>query len=291
MEAALAACRFTHYFSAMIVFGASVYLWLFAAEGLRVVLAAPLRGLLIGASLVLVVGAPVWLALLSAGMADDWSGAWDPDTLRSVIFGTAFGTAWIIHFLLSLALLASFAIRGEHRWALRACLAGLALASLSLTGHAAMQVGAVGALHRANDAVHLLCGGGWIGGLMPFMICLSLSAEPKLRREATEAMMRFSTTGHFAVALLIVTGIANIAMTSGALPFPPSTPYRALLMVKILLVAGMVVLAVLNRYVLAPRLGRDASAQTMLRTACLAEVALGALVIGLVSVFGLLEPF
>jgi len=291
MEAALAACRFTHYFGAMTVFGASVYIWLFAPEALRSALAAPLRGLLIGACVVLVVGAPIWLALLAAGMADDWSGAWDPGTIRAVLFDTAFGTAWIVHFLLSLALLAAFASGGQHRWALRACLAGLALASLSLTGHASMQAGAVGAVHRANDAVHLLCGGGWIGGLIPFLVCLSLSTEPKLRRDATDAMMRFSTTGHFAVALLILTGIANVGLTSGALPYPPSTPYRALLLLKILLVAVMVGLAIFNRYVLVPRLARDASAQTTLRTACLAEVALGAVVVGLVSVFGLLEPF
>jgi putative copper resistance protein D len=103
-------------------------------------------------------------------------------------------------------------------------------------------------------------------------------------------MMRFSTTGHFAVALLILTGIANIAMTSGAPPFPPSTPYRALLLVKILLVAIMVGIALFNRYILAPRLGREDSAQAILRATCLGELALGAIVVGLVSVFGLLDP-
>ena len=53
----------------------------------------------------------------------------------------------------------------------------------------------------------------------------------------------------------------------------------------------MIGLAIFNRYALVPRLGRDASAQTCCARRCLAEVALGAIVLGLVSVFGLLEPF
>jgi putative copper resistance protein D len=53
----------------------------------------------------------------------------------------------------------------------------------------------------------------------------------------------------------------------------------------------MVGFALFNRYVLAPRLGRDDSAQKMLRATCLGEVALGAIVVGLVSVFGLLDPY
>ncbi len=291
MQAALALCRFAQYLSAMLAFGASVYIRLFAPKTLRAALASPLRALLIGASAVLVVSAPLWLALEAAGMADDFYAAFDADTLRTVLFETAFGTAWLTHFTFAVALLLAFALRDEILRGLRACLAALALASFSLTGHASMQAGALGVLHRANDAVHLICGGGWLGGLPPFLVCLALSSDPQRRSDAVTAMMRFSTTGHFAVALLILTGIANIAMTTGAPPFPPSTPYRALLLVKILLVAVMVGLAIFNRYVLVPRLGSDENAQKTLRAACFAEVALGAIVVGLVSLFGLLEPF
>ena len=46
-------------------------------------------------------------------------------------------------------------------------------------------------------------------------------------------MTRFSFFGHFVVAAIIATGIANIALTSGNPPFPPTTPYRALLDAKI----------------------------------------------------------
>jgi len=45
--------------------------------------------------------------------------------------------------------------------------------------------------------------------------------------------MRFSFWGHFVVAAIGATGIVNIALTSGHAPLPPTTPYRALLDVKI----------------------------------------------------------
>jgi putative copper resistance protein D len=290
VHGALALCRLAQYLSAMFGFGASAFLWLFAPQALRGALASALRAPLIGAGAVLVVSALAWLALQAAAMAGDGAGAWDAATLRGVLFETAFGRSWAAHFALCLASAAALALDGGDRWAERTVLAGLALASLSLTGHAAMQAGASGLLHRANDAVHLLCGGGWLGGLIPFLLCLAFSAEPKRRRDAVAAMMRFSTTGHFAVALLILTGILNISMTSGTLPFPPSTTYRALLLVKILLVAIMVALALVNRYALAPRLGPDGSVQKIMRATCLEEVALGVIVVGLVSVFGLIDP-
>lgn len=290
MEAALALCRFANYLGAMIIFGASVYIWLLAPQTLRGALASSLRRPLIAAIAVVVVGALAWLVLQAAEMAGDWSAAFDADTLRAVLFETAFGTAWLTHFLLCLALAAAFALRGADGWTLRVCLAALALASLSLTGHASMQAGAVGVLHRVNDAVHLLCGGAWLGGLAPFLICLALSDQPTRSRDSVTAMMRFSRYGHFFVPALVLSGTANVALTSAALPFPPTSLYRALLTIKIVLVAMMVGLALFNRYALVPRLGSNGSGRSALRTGCLTEVALGAAVVGLVSVFGLLDP-
>jgi len=55
-------------------------------------------------------------------------------------------------------------------------------------------------------------------------------------------------------------------------------------------VATMVALAVFNRTVLAPRLTRDGPAQRALTRSCIAEIGLGAAVVALVSLFGLLDP-
>jgi putative copper resistance protein D len=167
---------------------------------------------------------------------------------------------------------------------------GALLASLGLVGHAAMQTGAEGILHRLNHAVHLLTAGAWIGGLIAFVMCLNAYGRNCLRGEAVAAMMRFSFAGHFVVAAIVATGVVNILMTSGRPPIPPDTPYRALLDVKILVVAVMIVVAIVNRYALVPRLKASANALAAMRALTLINVALGTLVVALVSVFALLDP-
>jgi len=102
-------------------------------------------------------------------------------------------------------------------------------------------------------------------------------------------MRRFSFWGQFDVALVILTGLANVALTSGLGAFAP-TPYRLLLGAKLALVATMIALALANRYLLAPRLTPDSPAPGALMRSCLAEIALGAAVVALVAAFGLLDP-
>ena len=50
-------------------------------------------------------------------------------------------------------------------------------------------------------------------------------------------------------------------------------------------------IALVNRYVLAPRLKPDAPAPRVLTNTSIAEVVLGVAVVALASVFGLLDPF
>ncbi len=52
----------------------------------------------------------------------------------------------------------------------------------------------------------------------------------------------------------------------------------------------MTAVALFNRYALAPRLAPEGQAFSALRRNCIVEVALGATVIALVSVFGMLDP-
>jgi copper resistance protein D len=103
-------------------------------------------------------------------------------------------------------------------------------------------------------------------------------------------MMNFSFFGQFVVAALVLTGIVNIALVSGRAPFPPVTLYRELLDAKIVLVAGMIALALFNRFVVAPRLAKGTMALRVLCAASLLEVGLGTVVVALVSVFALLDP-
>ncbi len=144
------------------------------------------------------------------------------------------------------------------RWAPTSVASAALLASLGLVGHAAMQTGAEGVLHRANHAIHLMAAGAWIGGLVPFAMCLRAYERDDLRKDAVQAMAGFSFWGQFIVAAIVLTGVVNIALTSRHPPLPPTTPYRALLIAKILIVAIMILLALFNRFVLAPRLKTSA---------------------------------
>lgn len=274
----------------MLAFGSSAYLRLYAPGELRRTLAPTIRRLAIAASLIVLATAVLWLAREAASMAEDPGAALDPGTIGAVLADTAFGRAWILHLVLAVAFVAATVFAPRDAWTTMAVLSGLVLASLGLVGHAAMQAGVEGALHRANHAAHLLAAGAWIGGLIPFVMCLHVYARDVLRRDAVDAMMRFSFWGHFVVAALVATGVVNIALTSGRAPLPPSTPYRALIDLKIVVVAAMIGLAIVNRYVLVPRLKASPDALAGLRAISLANVALGTVVVALVSVFALLDP-
>ena len=287
---ALALCRFAHFLAAMLAFGMSAYLWTYAPERLRLALSPVARRLALIASVVALITAVAWLALESASMADDWSAAIDPEAIGAVLTDTAFGHAWAAHLILAAALVAVVIFEPSARWVATAVASAALMASLGLVGHAAMQTGAEGILHRVNHAVHLLTAGAWIGGLVPFAMCLSAYRRDDLRKDAVRAMMSFSFWGQFIVAAIVLSGAVNIALTSGRAPIPPTTPYRALLVAKIIIVGIMIALAIVNRYVLAPRLKSSATALAALRLTSAAEVALGCVVIALVSVFALLDP-
>jgi putative copper resistance protein D len=289
---ALALCRFAHFMAAMLVFGSSAFLRLYAPAGLRGALSPRIRRLGLAASLIALATGLLWLALEAASMADDWSAAIDPDAIAALLTDTAFGRAWVVHLALAVALAAAVVLTARPRWAAIPALSGLLLASLALVGHAAMQTGPIGILHRANHALHLLMTGAWLGGLVPFILCLNAYGTDKAdgRRDAVAAMMRFSFFGHFVVAAIVATGMVDITLVSGRAPLAPTTPYRALLDAKIGLVAIIVLLALVNRYALVPRLGLKPEALPALRRNSVVEVGLGTIVVALVSLFALLDP-
>ena len=97
---------------------------------------------------------------------------------------TAFGHAWALHLILAAALVAVIGFGPRARWAATTIVSAALLASLGLVGHAAMQTGAEGVAHRANHAVHLLTAGAWIGGLVPFAMCLDAYRDDDLRQDA-----------------------------------------------------------------------------------------------------------
>lgn len=290
-DAALAVERALHDAATLLCWGCFGYLATLVPHQLAGAVGARLRGFRV-AAIVLAVGATmVALPLEVAAIGDGWSAIADWGTTKAVLFETSVGGAWQAQAALALLLAATLALPARWQAGGTAIASGLLLASLALTGHAAMQEGRLGVLHRLNDAVHVLAGGAWLGSLLPLLLVLETIDTPLHHAEAALALQRFSTAGHAAVAAVVGTGVANTLLVLGRWPTDLSSPYQALLATKIGLVFVMTTLALANRYIVVPRMKRDPiTSAKALRVATMVEIALGFGIVGLVGVFGLLEP-
>ncbi|OEC94381.1 copper homeostasis membrane protein CopD [Rhizobium sp. YK2] len=284
-------CRFLHDASLMFLWGACAYLSLFVPRALADtvwrMIAKPF--LLIFA--IAVLSALAALPVTTANIGNGWSDALNADMMHDVVFETTVGIAWQAQVLAAIVMVCTLLLpQGLRRHGL-ALGAGLGLASLSLTGHASMLEGWMQHAHRANDILHVLAGGGWLGALVPLIPILKLLSRPECRAEAQVALRRFSNAGHVAVALVILSGIVNTLLILKRLPTDWSSSYQTLLAIKIALVAVMAMLAIINRYVFVPWIGRKpARALLALRLGSIAEIGISIVVIGLVAVLGMLEP-
>jgi copper resistance protein D len=284
------ALRFAHFASVMLLFGASAFLAALAPPALRKALEPSIGRIIAAASVAAAATAIFWLQLQGAAFTEDWGEAVDPDVLSAVLFDTAFGHVWQARLVIALCLVFLAFWRGRKPLWLLPALTCLFLASLGLVGHAAMRPGAAGVFERANQALHLLAGGFWLGALTPLLICLRRLEDKALKAEAGIALRRFSGVGHAAVAAVLATGIVNIFMILGQWPIDFSSPYQAYLAAKILTVAVMVLLALYNRYRLVPRLSLGPNAALALKRNTVVEIVLGGAVLALVSAFATFEP-
>lgn len=290
-DAALALERALHDAATMLCWGCFAYLAALVPRDLARAVGIRLRAFRVGAIILAAGTTMVALPIEVAGIGDGWSAALDWTTTSAVLFETGVGQAWQAQAILALLLAATLALPARHKTIATAVASGLLLASLALTGHAAMHERGLGVLHRLNDAVHVLAGGAWLGSLLPLLPILGALERPTEQAAAAVALRHFSTAGHVAVAVVMATGSLNTLLVLGRWPTDLASPYQALLGAKIGLVLIMVTLALANRYILVPRMkGRPLSSATALRRATVAEIALGFGVVGLVSLFGLLEP-
>ena len=289
-DAALAVCRFLHDASVMFVWGASAYLAVLVPPALALDVGRRLRSTLTAAIAFAVATTIAALPIQVATVGEGWDDALNSETVGSVLFATSVGTAWLFQMAAAVILLSTWMVSGLDRSSATAVAAALSAICITLIGHAVMQSGGLGALHRLNDAVHILAAGAWLGGLVPLFLILAVK-EPEYRSEVDLALTRFSTAGQVIVGLVLVSGIANTALVLRKWPIDWSSPYQALLAAKIAAVGVMTGLALINRYIQLPRVHRDGShALQQISMATVAEIGLGLTAIGLVSVFGILDP-
>jgi copper resistance protein D len=290
VDGALVLCRVLHYGSAMILFGVGAFQGWLAPPVLANSLDGVLRRIVGLAALIAFLSSVAWLFLASGEMGDGWSDVWNPATWYSVLADTEFGHVWEFHLLLAAVLAGLVLSRPGGHWRPLSVLAAFYLGGLGFIGHAVMLDGFEGWISRASHVVHLLAGGFWLGALAPLLLCFGKLGDAGLRSNVSLALRRFSGLGHIAVAVVIASGIVNVAMVLGQWPTDTSSPYQVLLLCKVALVAAMVGFAIVNRYVLVPKIRKGGDALGGLRVCTTAELVLGFCVIGLVSLFGTLPP-
>lgn len=169
----------------------------------------------------------------------------------------------------------------------------LLLASLGWIGHAAMDQGSARIARELNQTLHLLAAGLWLGGLVPLGWLLLRARGPQNDVDVTLArdiVRRFSHVGYVAVALTALTGAINSFLVVRSLGAMVETEYGRLLALKILLFLAMLVMALVNRFLLSPRIDRDASALLALYRSMGCELGLGLCILAIVSVLGTLPP-
>jgi putative copper resistance protein D len=300
MDEVLYACRFVQFTAAMVIFGAVAFrLYALPGGDARAwpsVLAgfdAWLGRMALATAVVALVSALALLLCQAAAMAGSPAAATDPITVTAVLFETRFGRVWLWHLVVAIVLVLACLGRPHRRQPVVLILSLLLLASIGWIGHAAMDDGLARIGHELNQTVHLLAAGLWLGGLVPLGWLLRrarTAQEDAGIIAARDAIRHFSQMGYVAVALIALTGAINSLLLVGSLRAMLGTPYGRLLALKILLFFAMVVVALVNRFHLAPRICREAVAlRALCRTVCV-EQGLGLGILAVVSVLGTRPP-
>jgi putative copper resistance protein D len=263
------------------------------------------QGVLLAAAVAALLSGILWFVLSVANMSGTLADVADRDVLWTVLNETSFGRVWTARMLLAVIVLVVISRRfastvgPQPDWIMPSLTAAL-LASLAGVGHSQIEEGMAGVIHVTSDTAHLLAAGAWLGGLLPLGFILAHDGRETDTARATdldEVLLRFSGMGYIAVATLIGSGLANGWLLIGSVSGLFATPYGQLLLVKLALFAGMLALAVSNRFWIVPSLtkartdGRGPTAWTArLRHHVLGEQFLGLMVLLIVSVLGMMRP-
>ncbi|MBD2815110.1 copper homeostasis membrane protein CopD [Xenorhabdus sp. Flor] len=315
LEVLYVLCRFLHFVVVMLMFGFSLFTTILASGHFLVLIKKRLRVGLVISTVLAFVTSMIWFIVQAGLMGDGWHDVYQFEIWQAVLT-TAFGKVWQWQLLVAaLAAGGIFFLRTNaggskaKNFLLLGC-SVILLSSHAFIGHATMYDGELGLLLQVNQIVHLLSAGYWFGGLWPFLLCLqflrlkdiskpnsafhqidSYSMENSLCGESIAAMRRFSDYGHIAVFLVIVTGIVSSAiLIPGWLTFDtPASEYQSILWLKIILVTAMVLLALINRYILVPKLKQKGRYELLMVNSWL-EIILGAVALLCVAIFATEPP-
>ena len=240
-----------------------------------------------GSLAVAAAGLAAWTLLQSAELAGARGPAQTLAALPTVLIRTRFGRLELLQLGLVAASGAALARGGARGLRIAAVFAALAVAAEAGHGHAMATGGVLGPLFWV-DMLHLLSAAGWVGGLAPLLLVVRLSP----RVTAAAAARRFSPFGKWCVAGLAGSALVQGWVLVGSIAALFGTPYGWAVLVKTGLFGLLSVLAVVNRYRLAPAL-RGASADASRRrlaASILSQTALGAVAVIAAAVLSGLVP-
>jgi copper resistance protein D len=306
IEAGLIVARILHYAAVITLAGASFFpLYAHGRGGgpRPCGLHRSLQGVLFIAANVALFSGILWFVFAVANMSGTLDGILDPEMLSTVLADTSFGKVWIARLILTIVIIVVIWSRFESKSGLRPdvvvpVLAAALLVSLAGVGHSQVEEGIAGAIHIVSDAAHLLAAGAWLGGLVPLVLILSTDRRDRGVQPAADldqVLVSFSGMGYVAVATLIGSGLINSWFLVGSVSNLAKTPYGQILIGKVVLFAGMLALAVSNRFWIVPSLAKARTDRlsiwtSRLRNHVLCEQLLGLIVLLIVSVLGTMRP-
>ena len=290
--------RFGVYAAIAILFGLSAF-GLYGLRGGKRGDALALRGWLIASSIAGLLLSASWLLLMASSMADVPLWPVDRTAIDGLLSGSAIGTAWRVRVV---ALLVAGLAATSAQWLpVVAASSAVALASLAWTGHGSVGERMPGWGHLGADILHLIASSAWVGALLGLIFLLSRPIAQVDRdhlNQTHRALHNFGAVGTIIVATIVVTGLVNswFMVGIGNLASLATTLYGKLLLVKLALFAGMVALAALNRFRLAPAFERSIAAAdhrgalVALRRSLAVETACVTVILALVAWLGTLVP-
>jgi putative copper resistance protein D len=297
--------RLLHYAATTTLFGVSLFPLYAYAGSEPEALGRWRRALLLWTAVASVLSGLLWFVFSAANMAGSLSDLADAEALCTVVRDTGFGVAWTARMLLAVIIVGFTAVRRFHlttspRNLVISMLAAMLLASLAGVGHTQVEERWASLVHVLSDAAHLLAAGAWLGGLIP--LAYILATHPDMNHDLAaidRVLLRFSGMGYMAVATLVGTGLVNSWFLVGSVSNLLATPYGRTLLAKLALFAGMLALAVANRFWLVPAIsnsrlraagGSSAVWLRRLRIHVLGERLLGAMILLVVSFLGTMQP-
>lgn len=297
------ALRFGMYLDLMLLFGVALF-GLYSLKGRERVSGAvlPFRSIVAGTAALGVLVSVASMVMMASAMSGELDLAELRPHIEMMVVETDVGRAWVVRtiVLVSGGLAMMLNPRAPGFSLLVAAIAGgIALASLAWNGHGAMDEGSRRFWHFSTDILHLLAAGVWLGALVAFAWMARSDTLPTKEsiKLLARTVTRFESVGALIVVVITVTGVVNYLFIVGpefdALLL---STYGQLLIIKVVLFAGMLALAALNRFHLGPLLQRSLRegeyrvAENALRRSVLVELSAAVLIVGLVAWLGTLSP-